>query len=84
MFVPIISRPGTSLQNKTGSWRLKGKPKFLQVNCIACNMCVYICPEGCIRGEGKNTYTCNYDYCKGCGLCAVICPRNDIEMVEEE
>lgn len=68
MFVPIISRPGTSLHNKTGSWRTKKKPKFLQKNCIACRMCVNICPEGCISGEEKNTYKADYDFCKGCGL----------------
>jgi pyruvate ferredoxin oxidoreductase delta subunit len=84
MFVPIISVPDTSLKNKTGSWRTTKKPKFLQKNCIACNMCSIICPEACIKGEGKNTYTCNYDYCKGCGLCAVVCPKKDIIMEEEK
>lgn len=84
MFVPIISQAGTSKKNKTGSWRIKSRPKFLQKNCIACDMCFLICPEGCIKGEGKNTYNCNYNYCKGCGLCAVICPKKDIVMVEEE
>jgi len=47
-------------------------------------MCVYTCPEGCIKGEEKNAYQINYDYCKGCGLCAGICPKGDIEMVEED
>ncbi|RKY37831.1 MAG: pyruvate synthase [Candidatus Omnitrophota bacterium] len=84
MFVPIVSKPGTSIHNKTGTWRVKQKPKFLQQNCIACNMCFLICPEGCISGEGKNTYKADYDYCKGCGLCAYICPKNDIVMVDEK
>jgi len=84
MFVPIISKPGTSLRNKTGSWRTKKRPRMLHQNCIACNMCVYICPEGCIKGEEKNAYQINYDYCKGCGLCAGICPKKDIEMVKED
>jgi pyruvate ferredoxin oxidoreductase delta subunit len=47
-------------------------------------MCVLICPEGCVRGKEKNTYICNYDYCKGCGLCAIVCPKADIAMIEEE
>ncbi len=84
MFVPIISKPATSLANKTGSWRTKEKPKFLQENCIGCNMCVNICPEGCIKSLDNNKFEADLDYCKGCGLCAVICPKKDIEMIGED
>jgi pyruvate ferredoxin oxidoreductase delta subunit len=83
MFGPLISKPGSSRNNKTGSWRTESKPKFLQKNCIACNMCVLICPENCITGEGKNTYRCDLNFCKGCGNCAFICPKQDIEMIKE-
>lgn len=83
MFGPIIVRPGTSRNNKTGSWRIALRPKFLKKNCIACKMCLLICPEGCIEGLEKNTYHCDYDYCKGCGSCVAICPKNDIMMVKE-
>ena len=79
----LTAKPGSSVANKTGSWRTDVKPKFLKKNCIACKMCVLICPEGIISGEGKNTYYCNYIYCKGCGNCAAICPKKDIEMVSE-
>ncbi|MFH1678125.1 MAG: 4Fe-4S binding protein [Candidatus Omnitrophota bacterium] len=84
MFGPIISKAGSSRKNKTGSWRTELKPKFLQVNCIACKLCVLICPEGCIDGIEKNTFNCDYDYCKGCGICADICPKQDIEMIPED
>ena len=84
MFGPLISKAITAKANKTGSWRTDVKPKFLQKDCIACKMCVLICPEACITGEGKNTYICDYDFCKGCGNCAAICPKKDIEMVKEE
>ena len=83
MFGPKVGRAGKSRDNKTGSWRTEQKPKFLQKNCIACNMCLVFCPEGCISGEEKNTYDCDLAYCKGCGCCAIICPKKDIEMVEE-
>ena len=56
MFGPIIAKPGSSRKNKTGSWRTESKPKFLQKNCIACRLCVLICPEGCIEGKEKNTF----------------------------
>ncbi len=79
----LTSKPGSSKANKTGSWRTEVKPKFLQKACIACRMCVYICPEGIVSGEGKNTFKCDLDYCKGCGNCAAICPKKDIEMIAE-
>lgn len=81
---PIKSRPGSSKTNKTGSWRTDIKPKFLRKNCIACRLCVLVCPESCIRGKEKNTFSPDYDYCKGCGLCAFVCPKKDIEMIKEE
>ena len=84
MFGPIIAKPGSSRKNKTGSWRTNLKPKFLQKNCIACRLCILICPEGCIEGAQKNTFHCDYAYCKGCGNCASICPKQDIEMIPEE
>lgn len=84
MYGPLIVKPGSSKKNKTGSWRMGLKPKFLQKECIGCKMCLLICPEACIQGEGKNTYSCDYAYCKGCGNCAVICPKKDILMVKED
>jgi pyruvate ferredoxin oxidoreductase delta subunit len=84
MFGPLTSKPGTSKNNKTGSWRVETRPKYLQKNCIACKMCLLVCPEGCISGNEKNTFNCDYSYCKGCGICAMICPKKDIEMVKEE
>ena len=83
MFGPLIVKPDKAKDNKTGSWRITVKPKYLQKNCIACKMCVLICPEGCVQGKEKNTFNTDYVYCKGCSLCALICPKKDIEMVEE-
>ena len=83
MFGPIVAKAGSGLKHKTGAWRTTIKPKFLQKNCIACKMCVQICPEGCITGKEKNTYISDYNYCKGCGNCVVICPKKDIVMVNE-
>lgn len=84
MFGPLVSKPTSSKNNKTGSWRTGMKPKFLHKDCIACRLCVQICPEGCIKGEAKNSFDSDYAYCKGCGLCVFICPKQDIKMVNEE
>ena len=83
MFGPLVCKVKSSRTNKTGSWRIELRPKYLRKNCIACNMCLLVCPEGCISGQGKNTYDFDLDYCKGCGLCASVCPKKDIEMVKE-
>ena len=84
MFGPLIVKPGTSRNNKTGSWRIEVRPKFLRKNCIGCKICLLNCPEACITGEEKNAYEVDFDFCKGCGICAVMCPKDDIEMVKEE
>jgi pyruvate ferredoxin oxidoreductase delta subunit len=83
MFGPLAAKPGSSYQNRTGSWRVLKRPKFLQTDCIGCKLCKLICPEGCIEGDQKNTYHSDYLYCKGCGLCSYICPKKDIEMIPE-
>jgi len=80
----LVSKPGSSRNNKTGSWRTGKKPKFLRKECVGCKMCLIICPEGCIFGDKKNTYGCDYEYCKGCGNCVAICPKKDIVMIPEE
>ena len=84
MFGPLIVKPGKGKGALTGTWRIELKPKFLQKDCIACKMCALICPEGCITGKEKNTYICDYKYCKGCGNCVAICPKKDIIMIKEE
>ena len=84
MFGPLTVKPEKSKGDKTGAWRVQLRPKYLQKNCIACRLCLLICPEHCIIGKEKNTFMSNYEYCKGCGLCAIVCPKQDIEMIEEE
>jgi len=83
MFGPLVVKPCKSKGDKTGSWRTQLRPNYLQKNCIACKMCVLICPEGCVTGSEKNTFICDYNYCKGCGLCAQVCPKADIVMIKE-
>lgn len=83
MFVKLTSKPGTTREIETGSWRTGLKPKFIRKNCNACGLCVLICPEGVIEGKEKK-YKCDYRYCKGCGLCARECPQKDIVMVGED
>lgn len=84
MFGPLVSKPGSSKKNKTGSWRVEFRPKFLRKECIGCKLCVSVCPEGCIEPVEKNVYEIDLAYCKGCGLCSVVCPKKEIEMAQEQ
>jgi pyruvate ferredoxin oxidoreductase delta subunit len=80
--IGVVARPGSSIANKTGSIRVQ-RPEFKKEKCSGCRMCAYVCPEGCVFGEGKLTFDAQLEYCKGCGLCAAVCPVHDIEMIVE-
>lgn len=73
--------PGTSVKNKTGSWRTH-KPIIDHENCDLCLLCWLYCPDGVVIVE-KDNVTIDYDFCKGCGICEVECPMDAIEMIEE-
>ncbi|HMK54944.1 MAG TPA: pyruvate synthase subunit PorD [Methanobacteriaceae archaeon] len=70
-----VKEPGSTRQNKTGSWRTF-KPILDKDKCIDCGNCILFCPEGCINQE----HDIDYDYCKGCGICAEECPVEAIKM----
>lgn len=81
----LITAAGTSLNNKTGSWRTQ-KPIINQASCVSCSLCAKLCPEGCIEMKKINETDArpkpfiNYDYCKGCALCAHECPVKAIKI----
>jgi len=80
--IGVVVRPGSSVENKTGSTRVQ-RPRFKKEKCTGCRMCAYVCPEGCVFGEEKRSFDAQVEYCKGCGLCAAVCPVDDIEMIVE-
>ncbi len=59
--------------------------------CIACNLCVQICPITCItlayEGKGKNAvihqYDIDYTKCLFCHLCCEVCPTDCVHMGKE-
>lgn len=82
MKLKVTSEPGSTIVNKTGSWRTY-KPKTDLKKCIGCGMCSRVCPEGIVKmvkKDDKNIPVTNYDYCKGCGICAEECPMKCIKM----
>ncbi|MDP2043726.1 MAG: hypothetical protein Q8K15_00990, partial [Candidatus Omnitrophota bacterium] len=65
MFGPLTVNPLKSKGDKTGSWRVQYRPHYLHKDCIACRMCLLICPEGCVHGKEKNAFWADYNFCKG-------------------
>ncbi|MBF0538872.1 MAG: 4Fe-4S binding protein [Nitrospirae bacterium] len=51
--------------------------KNCQVGCIACGMCVKVCPYEA-PSITNNVSTINIDKCRMCGLCAIKCPTKAI------
>ena len=85
--INLITKPNTTLSNKTGPWRTQ-KPVTDYDTCISCATCSKICPEACIEMTQKEKYpklkpVTDYDYCKGCALCVQECPVKAIRMVDD-
>jgi pyruvate ferredoxin oxidoreductase delta subunit len=77
----LITEPGSSRFNKTGSWKSFRPVK--NEKCISCLMCYVYCPENCIMVKEGKMIGFDLNYCKGCGICSKICPVKAIEMKEE-
>jgi len=73
----------TSLEYKTGKWRIE-RPVIDQSKCIKCILCWVYCPDAAINRGEDDSVEINYDYCKGCGICADVCPTKAIKLVSEE
>ena len=74
----VITTPGSSKQNKTGSWRTF-KPILDKEKCIDCDNCIIFFPDLCLNKQ----HDIDYDYFIGCVICANECPSDAIVMVKE-
>jgi ferredoxin len=47
----------------------------ITAECIACAVCLPVCPEECIE-EGDPIYRIDADKCTDCGNCEGVCPTS--------
>lgn len=86
--INLITEAGSSINNKTGSWRTE-KPITDLATCVGCSLCAKLCPENCIVMKKNKKFAnrlrpiTDYNYCKGCGLCAHECPTKAIKMEKD-
>jgi len=81
----VIREPGSSMENKTGSWRTF-RPVHVEGRCTGCGICTWYCPDQAIRvveKGGKKHAEINYDYCKGCLICVNECPSKALKAEKE-
>ena len=80
----IVYEPGSTVSNKTGSWR-SFMPLVDQKKCIKCKQFETFCPDMAITvsDKGDKKVDIDLDYCKGCGICASICPAKAITMQQD-
>ena len=75
------------------SERFRGRIHFEFDKCIACEVCVRVCPidlpvvdwelETNIRKKRLLNYSIDFGICIFCGNCVEYCPKNCLSMTEE-
>jgi len=54
--------------------------KFYEDKCIACGMCLKVCPHEVFIFENNKVKLNKKDLCMECGACSKNCPVNAIEV----
>lgn len=54
--------------------------KFHEDKCIACGMCLKVCPHEVFIFENNKVKLSKKDLCMECGACSKNCPVNVIEV----
>ena len=78
-----IEGGGTSLQVKTGDWRIY-IPAWIEANCKHCMLCFPICADSSIPVKNEKRLDFDFDHCKGCGICFKVCPFKAITWEKED
>lgn len=69
----------------------RGKPKFVEAECIGCGACAQVCPARAIEavnevkdGVGRRTLTIHHDHCIFCGQCHRYCTTQEGVVLTNE
>ncbi|MFT5539965.1 MAG: pyruvate ferredoxin oxidoreductase gamma subunit [Alphaproteobacteria bacterium] len=79
---PIVHGEATSLEIRTGLWRVF-RPVIALDHCTKCGICRAYCPDGAIIADNDGWPVVDYDHCKGCMVCVVQCPTHTIAAITE-
>ncbi|MDR1405329.1 MAG: 4Fe-4S binding protein [Candidatus Methanoplasma sp.] len=90
----VIHRPVTILYPYEKMWmpeNYRGRPGLRFDRCVACGMCVKMCPTACIKlvdtendsGEKVRRPQVNIGRCAMCGYCAEYCPVDAMTVTPE-
>ncbi|MGE5173358.1 MAG: 2-oxoacid:acceptor oxidoreductase family protein [Betaproteobacteria bacterium] len=80
---PAIHAAATSVEVKTGLWRMLC-PVLDRARCKRCwYMCTTFCPDSAMSVTKEGYPEIDYDHCKGCMICYARCHNHAIEAVPE-
>ena len=75
-----------AIADETGAWSVPWKKMTVDHdNCIACGICVAVCPTGALvkfQEPGQVVRTINHALCSNCLLCQEACPQHVISFTE--
>ena len=65
--------------------RFRGKHEWNKDSCIACKICMKVCPAGAISIENVNcnkNFSIDLNKCIFCGNCQYYCPKSAINLTK--
>lgn len=54
--------------------------RFDAGSCIACGMCIDVCPHGVFAWNGRGVRLARWEKCMECGACQLNCPVDAIRV----